>query len=676
MMSRVSLCALLLAAAGCGGGTDGTPAAPPTTLPPSTTQAAQEPEPPGQKPERPGKPTGIRVVDVGTDFLVWAWDPVDGATSYVANAFPRGTPTSERPPTQVTVEPTFRADGLEPDTAMGIFVRAVREKAAGQWSYDGTGKTLPLPLPPIEITPVSSGISLTSENQIILALMAEDVTLANPLDLAGRTVAFTPDGDGYSREVRDLAWEEDLGDKVEHNEEIVFSFEFAGQQWESFFVSRYGLITFGEPYPFSRHGPDRWGTMAEIAEHLGAPPVIAALYKPRLGGWSAHDAETFGNVQHVSRRSDRVVVTWITTDPAFYVYGVPPEEKTRFQLTLHTDGAVSFHYAPEPADPDEAIRDGIVGLFPTADTSPDLYEVFHHTGVKEHLFPIGCRVIETLGDEFDAFVFHGQFRYDMQFSGSWWGYYPGNVPIRGVGFSEERLMRTSQCSTRLRGQWGFVTWTRSDFVAIQDVDGGLVPGPDGTWHFAHEFTHTWTAYASYFRDGQRKPLSDGVHWLPGLHTPAAFVRAGSLMGGSHWLENADGTFTQVVPETKEERGPSWLDLYLMGLATAEEVTATYLLRNLEETGEGWRGPHTADKETVTAEQILAALGTRDPPAARSQKVFNIGFVYLLEPGQEPDQEQLRSHALFIGGALDYWARITGGRSRLTTELPEQVEPQR
>ena len=430
-----------------------------------------------------------------------------------------------------------------------------------------------------------------------MELTRDDIVPANPLDLAGRTLVFTPDGrGGYSRSVRALAWEEDIGDPVDDNEEVepAFAFDFAGRRWESFFVSRYGAVTFGEPYPFSQHGPDRWGTMAEIAEHLGAPPMIAALYKPRLGGWSLHDAEEFRNVQHVSRRPDRVVVTWVTTDPAFHVHGVPPQQKTRFQLTLHADGRIAFHYAPEPAEPDEAIRDGIVGLFPTADTSPELYEVFHHTGVKDHLVPIGCRVIETLGDEFDAFVFHGQFRYDMQFSGSWWGYYPANTPIRGVGFPEDLLNeRKSPCGTRLRGQWGFVIWTRSDFVAIPDPAGGLVAGPEGTWHLAHEFAHTWTAMASYLRNGETEPLwGGGSHWLPELHTPSAFVRAGSIMGGDLWQENADGTFTRVLGRTKEEHGLSWLDLYLMGLATADEVTDTFLLQNLRETGDGWRGPHS------------------------------------------------------------------------------------
>ena len=138
--------ALLIAAAGCGGGTDGTPVAPP---------AAPAPTPP-PPPAPPGQPTGIRVVDVGLDFLVWAWDPVEGATSYEAHAFPDGTPPSERPPLLVTVEPTFRADGLEPGTVMGILVRAIRETAAGRavgpWSDQGTGETLTPPPPPMTVT--------------------------------------------------------------------------------------------------------------------------------------------------------------------------------------------------------------------------------------------------------------------------------------------------------------------------------------------------------------------------------------------------------------------------------------------------------------------------------------------------------------------------------------------
>ena len=703
----------------------------------------------------------------------------------------------------------------------------------------------PPPPPPIEITPVARGISVTDRGQILVELTRGDIVPANLLDLAGRTLVFTPDGrGGYSRSVRALAWDDDIGNPVDDREEIEpsFRFDFAGQRWESFFVSRYGVVTFGEPYPFPRDGPDRFGTMQEIAVHLGKPPLIAALYKPLLEPLRAPLGQTtLEVVQHVSRRADRVLITWITTEPAFKVYGVPPKEKARFQLALYADGRIALHYAPEPKDPDEAIRDGIVGLFPgttktgllgsipdpidgalpgyldlvetgiytmaadptlvlvefttrgpirpipdhelmyrividtdepddrelwagvgvspdgerrglgvarigggrTVDDNqigvlidvrrhslaglsasfaatagvvriaprewgeledelsppaairfPDVaaapptdlsrpgssaaqVEVFHYTRGKEqvepnqNLFPIACRVIEVLGDEFDAFMYHSQFRYDLQFSGNQWAHFPGNAPTRGVGFTEGHLERKTPCGRRIRGQWRYAVWTKSHTVAVGDGSGGYAVSQAGLSIVAHEFTHTWTAYAYYLRDGERKPLSDGSHWLSGHHTPGAFVRSGALMRGAPWRENPDGTFTPLRLRLTAEEGHSWLDLYLAGLATPDEVPDFFILRNLRQTGHGRDGPHTGDKEIVTMEQILDAMGPRDPPAERSQKVFNMGFVYLLEPGQEPDQDQLRFHALFLDGALERWARITGGRSRLTTELPSR-----
>ena len=832
--------ALLIAAAGCGGGTDGTPAAPPPTSPPA-------PMPP-PAPEPPSVPSGLRVSATGEDFVEWTWNSVEGADGYdIQFSLDDMFDSADEIIGRTADQTSYRRQPLPAGSAAFLRVRSAAGSGDGrltsEWSTHVSGMTpAPPPPPAIEITPVARGISVTDRGQILVELTPGDIVPANPLDLAGRTLVFTPDGrGGYSRSVRALAWEDDIGNPVDDNEEIEpnFRFGFAGRQWESFFVSRYGVVTFGEPYPFHRvWGPDQRGTMQEIAVHLGTPPLIAALYKPRLGGNGEFDADQLRNTQHVARSPDRIVITWITSDPPFHVHGVPPQEKTRFQMALHADGRIALNYAPEPNDPDEAIRDGIVGLFPSAKTGllgsipdpvdgalpgyldlvetgiytiadpalmlvefttrgpilaipdheliyeieihtdepdgrtiragarilpdgrrlprgaartayagqaddnrigalidlrtntlsglrasvvartwarsdttgeprsgnewsppaivrfPDVagspttdlsrsgssaaqLEVFHHTRAKEqverkqNLFPVPCRVIEVLGDEFDGFVFHSQFRYDIQYSGHQWGHFPGNVPTRGVGFTEQRLERKSPCGRRMRGQWRYSDWTKSDHVAVSDGSGGYIVDPHATGTFAHEFTHTWTAYAYYLRDGEREPLSDGVHWLPGLHTPGAFVRSGALMGGDDWRENPDGTFTPLRSAFLAEDGHSWLDLYLAGLATPDEVPDMFILRNLRQTGHGRDGPYTGEKEIVTMEQILAAMGPRDPPAERSQKVFNMGFVYLLEPAQEPDQDQLRFHALFLDGALERWARITGGRSRLTTELPSR-----
>ena len=107
----------------------------------------------------------------------------------------------------------------------------------------------------------------------------------------------------------------------------------------------------------------------------------------------------------------------------------------------------------------------------------------------------------------------------------------------------------------------------------------------------------------------------------------------------------------------------------MGLAEPEEVPEMFLLRNLKAAGGEPNGPHTGEKVRVSIEEIIAAEGPRDPPASRSQKVFNAGFVYLVEPGQVPDPGLLRTYADFRDRAVTHWQHITGGRSRLTTEIP-------
>ena len=128
-----ALAALLLAAA-CGTGTDGKPVAPPTS-------PAPVPEPP---PEPPGIPI-VRLVETGPDFLVWEWDPVEGATGYQVVVSRDDTPVRERPPPVFTDETTFRADGLEGGVLMRIYVRAIRETAGGRaeglWSNYVTAAT-------------------------------------------------------------------------------------------------------------------------------------------------------------------------------------------------------------------------------------------------------------------------------------------------------------------------------------------------------------------------------------------------------------------------------------------------------------------------------------------------------------------------------------------------------
>ena len=102
-------------------------------------------------PEPPGKAHDIRVVEAGRDYILWTWTAVSQATSYLVSAFPFGEGYVPADAVEVD-EPVFRLDGLEPGARYSIFVRAVRENAGGRavgpWSDQGTGETLPNPLPP------------------------------------------------------------------------------------------------------------------------------------------------------------------------------------------------------------------------------------------------------------------------------------------------------------------------------------------------------------------------------------------------------------------------------------------------------------------------------------------------------------------------------------------------
>ncbi len=547
----------------------------------------------------------------------------------------------------------------------------------------------------IEITPVGRGVSITSEDQIIVELQPGDVETANPFDLSNRTLVFAPNANGeYSRQVLPLNWEPDFrGKRYDRPAEIELQhipFEFSGQSWRSFHLTRRGLITFGEAFP--ERDPVRFGTMPSYADFIvrSATPTISALYKPTL----------WGSV-YVAESSDRVIITWLAWDPRLAPYGQQPERTFDVQIVLHSDGRIAFNYGPDPANPDAAFRDGVVGLFQvdqstgaprvepgrTADLSdPDTHfspvqtEAFRYHAIKgtgEGVAKISCRIIEVLGDEFDFFALNSQSRVDQQEAGTPSNIFRGNIQaeIQGTGLMGHRPI--TPCESRLKTAWLFPIWMKAKTVVNEGYMRYGYGGPYdmGLTLFAHELAHVWTAFASYETNGQQMPLHDeycDCHWLFELHAPAAFPwrgsEDGSIMGGAFWREHPDGSFSYTDGWKTKAGGFSWLDLYLMGLAAPDEVPDMFILRDLQQIANR-SGPYTGTKEVITVEQVIAAIGARNPPAERARGTFNMGFVYLLWPGEKLDPELLREHADYRDRVLDHWHHITGGRGRLTSTLP-------
>ena len=263
---------------------------------------------------------------------------------------------------------------------------------------------------------------VTADNQILVELALDEATRPNLFDLNERTLVFTPDGTGrYSHEARALEWEEEIGEEVEYaigaGAVIMlesFDFPFAGQRWDSLHLGSPGVMTFGEPFTYSFSKFDI--TMLEIADEFISSPTISALYKPWRYG-----------TQHVARRTDRIVVTWLSWEERSWVHGVRPEKPARFQTVLGADGSIQFNYVDVPYE------DGIVGLFQggvsplgvdlSQSDSPDSnrhHEVFHFRSVFNRAEVI-CHLLGVLGDAFDLFVFHSENREDYQGVTTTWG---------------------------------------------------------------------------------------------------------------------------------------------------------------------------------------------------------------------------------------------------------------
>ena len=298
-------------------------------------------------------------------------------------------------------------------------------------------------------------------------------------------------------------------------------------------------------------------------------------------------------------------------------------------------------------------------------------EVFHYRRLSR-ISALACRVVERLGDEFDLLVFHSEVRWDVQQEGSPITSYGANTGVTGIG--KDGFSSRPPCeANRLKGHWVFPVWMQSR-MAVDDTLEASWRFARGVVLFAHEFAHVWVASLSYDQNGRKEPLFDsGNHWRRGLHAPAAFpwrtdvANPRTTMGGRVWRQNGDGTFTDVADwHSSFGGGHSWLDLYAMGLVDASEVPDTFFLRNLRRIA-GDR--YTAEKDIVRIEDIIASEGPRLPSAVDAQTAFNVGFVYLVEPGKAVNPELLALHAAVRDEVIEHWARTTGERSQITTLTP-------
>jgi hypothetical protein len=457
-------------------------------------------------------------------------------------------------------------------------------------------------------------------------------------------------------------------------------------------------------YPMVQGGPERTlGTIESVRlsasgpllklTFVTRPAVEGVLYRIHFTG--AHkSAEAVWTVRTAGRGGLRYVASGVGVSPGVKVDGE----------TLSIQGILP----PGLAEPVSVSADGIAGepvnlsgwhspevhfssLKPQDGPFPIVYESFHYTALPNPR-DLTCTVIKALGDKFDFLAYYSEFRVDNQEAGT-----PSSGPLGGnvTGIGQTMRDLGSYCSAG-RFQWQFIqpvyvnaiqtqerppegvtTPNNHDIayytkqLSLRSTDGKIPPYNYGLSQIAHEMGHRWSAFVSVKINGETIPLGP-THWARGLQAPVAFPyqrpTEASIMGGSVWQDNLDGTYTQLdddyyVPVT----GWSYLDLYLMGLITPEEVPDFFILRNLATAGRDAAGRPIvkADRVKVTVKDVIENEGPRLPAVADSQKKFNTGMVILVPHDGAASHEAIERVNGIRERWIDYWSTTTGHRSTMT-----------
>jgi hypothetical protein len=193
---------------------------------------------------------------------------------------------------------------------------------------------------------------------------------ANPFDLVGHTLRFTPDRQGYHVENVPLQWDPEFGPVLNESRVTLhnFKFHFSGREWDAFSVGRTGSISFdGQEAVTERPGVarlaqdaaeggrggglsiGRFDQLAQAAHTIiNTVPAICVFLKPRMSG-----------PRYIKEATDRVVITWDLTEPVGGIQDFTWVKTTnRFQAILRQDGVIEMSYDQVAA------KDAIVGLYP------------------------------------------------------------------------------------------------------------------------------------------------------------------------------------------------------------------------------------------------------------------------------------------------------------------------
>ncbi len=428
-------------------------------------------------------------------------------------------------------------------------------------------------------------------------------------------------------------------------------FRFFGERYGSVWVNSDGNLTFGDP--------DSESTARDLGRMLNGPPRISPFFTDLNPETAPADGGVF-----VRAIGKKLRITWFRL-PEF---GGP--NLNTFQVTLAPRGHITIAWGVLETG------EGIVGVAPGLGSGVEQVDITDDppfkakdTAVAERFgssedvdhAQLAQTFFRHFADDYDHLIVFFNFPIDMQGALAW--ELTVSNDIRGIG------ERTFDASAQFGSDGRLHSYVNMGplFQYPDDPETDIVIsfGLNSLQLLGHEAGHRWLALAQVIDEsGNPSKILLGrqlAHWAFYFDTDA------SVMEGNEIIDNGDGTFVTV--DRKESYSP--LDRYLMGMIPASRVPDFFYVADSgipaakapqPESGlQGRRVDHRI-------EDVIAALGEREPNAANAQKTIRMAFLIVSRAGQPPSNSTMNRVDRLRREWESYFRRATGRNGRADTTL--------
>lgn len=495
-----------------------------------------------------------------------------------------------------------------------------------------------------------------------IAVLEDDGTLflkQNAFDLRSAGLRFERNGSGgYDVTRIDPSFRQNLGSRVTLTDDdasrqtMAFSFPFYSGSFASVFVNSDGNLTFDEA--------DTASTTRGFARLLGGPPRLAPFFTDL-------DPSTGGRV-FVSSSSDAFVVTYCS------VRGFESTRSTTVQAVLLPNGNVEFVFGDQIdlAEGIVALSPGRSGTFTPVDLSATgragggagaVGERFA-TSAEFDAVAVARKFYQTHGDNFDQLVLFSDiqvvtdaFAFESTISNA----------IRGIGDDTFNASADFGSAGRLQS---YLVMDRAS--KYPDDPNALVLGENSTLAvIAHETGHRWLALLKFRDTTNGIAASDALLGRQRAHWSFFFDSDASVMEGNDIEALGGGSFRTVGAAQRYSR----LDMYAMGLATPAEVSPFFYVdapTNVQPTKNRESNPTTnvtfnGTRRDVLIQDIIDAVGVRQPSAAESPRVHRQAWIYVISRGATPGSDVQKLDRIRQAWPA-FFNRATEGRMTVQTNL--------